>query len=323
MVPTARRDAVSSVAPCEADTEDTGPLSSPWVRLRGTNVATVELVASLTFGDVVTKSRFEPAAASVIVLVLWWYLSAVKRLSVRGRRWAPTRLACFMVGLAVLTVATQSGVATSDTTSFSAHVIQHLLLGMLAPVLLALGAPITLALQAGSRTTSRRLLRVLHSRPVSVLTHPVTAWALFGGSMFVLYFTSLYADTIRNVALHDATHLEFVLVGCLFFWPVVGIDPTPHRLPYGGRMLYVLVALPFHTILGVALITQQRLIAPGITLADQQAGAGILWSAGEALGLIAMMVVAYQWMAAEEREAIRLDRQLDRREAAELQESTY
>jgi putative copper resistance protein D len=280
----------------------------------------VVLAASFSIGDVLTKSRFEPAGACAIVLTLWWYLSAVKRLSIRGRRWAPSRLAFFVTGLGVMAVATQSGIATADTTSFSAHVIQHLLLGMLAPVLLALGAPVTLALQASSRSTSRRLLRVLHSRPVSILTHPVTTWSLFGGSMFVLYFSGLYADTIHNVAFHDLVHLEFVVVGCLFFWPVVGIDPTPHRLPYGGRMLYVLVALPFHTILGVALITQQRLIAPGITLADQQAGAGILWSAGEALGLIAIMVVAYQWMAAEEREAIRLDRQLDRRVAAQIRE---
>jgi putative copper resistance protein D len=87
-------------------------------------------------------------------------------------------------------------------------------------------------------------------------------------------------------------------------------------------LLYVLVALPFHTILGVALITQQRLLAPGITLADQQAGAGILWSAGEALGLVAMLVVVYQWMAAEEREAVRLDRQLDRQAELQLNEST-
>ncbi len=270
------------------------------------------LVASFSGGDVLAKSRFEPAAACVIVVTLWWYLSAVKRLSVKGRRWAPERLAFFVAGLCVMALATESGIAASDTTSFSAHVIQHLLLGMLAPVLLALGAPVTLALQASSRGTRRRLLAVLHSRPLSILTYPLTTWALFGGSMFLLYFTTLYADTLHNVALHDLVHLQFVLVGCLFFWPVVGIDPTPHRLPYAGRLLYVLVALPFHTILGVALITQQRLIAPGMTLADQQAGAGILWSAGEALGLVAMFVVVYQWMASEEREAIRLDRQLDR-----------
>jgi putative copper resistance protein D len=272
----------------------------------------VVLGSSFTAGDVLTKARFEPAAAAGILLALWWYLSATKRLAVRGRAWRASRLACFIAGLAVIAVATQSGIGAVDTTSFSAHVIQHLLLGMLAPVLLALGAPVTLALQSSNRRTRRTLLRVLHSRPMSALTHPVTAWALFGGSMFALYFTDLYRRTLHNTALHDLVHLHFVVVGCLFFWLVVGVDPIPHRLPHPARLLFVLVALPFHTILGVALITQQRLIAPGITLADQQAGAGILWSAGEALGLVAMFVVVFQWMAAEEREAVRLDRQLDR-----------
>jgi putative copper resistance protein D len=147
---------------------------------------------------------------------------------------------------------------------------------------------------------------------VGVVTHPLTAWALFGGSMFALYFTGLYAETLHNPAVHAAVHLHFVAVGCLFFWPVVGLDPTPHRLPFGGRMLYVLVALPFHTILGVALVTQTNLVAPGLSLSDQQTGAGILWTAGELLGLVAMMIVAVQWMQAEEREAIRHDRRLDR-----------
>jgi putative copper resistance protein D len=269
----------------------------------------VALATSFSALDVMTKSRFEPGSAAGLLLGGWWYLAAIRR---RPPRWSSLRTVAFFSGLGVMIVATQSGVAAMDTTSFSAHVIQHLLLGMLAPVLLALGAPVTLALQASGRTSRRRLLRILHSRAASVITHPVTTWALFGTSMFVLYFTGLYADTLHNTALHDLVHLHFVAVGCLFFWPVVGIDPTPHRLPYGGRLLYVLLALPFHTILGVALVTQQKLIAPGLTLSDQQNGAAILWSAGEAVGLIAMFVVVWQWMSAEEREAIRLDRQLDR-----------
>jgi putative copper resistance protein D len=275
------------------------------------------LASSFSLSDVLTKSRFDPVAALGILLGLWWYLSASRRLLARGRRWPASRTVPFVAGLAVLTVATQSGIGAADTTSFSAHVIQHLLIGMLAPVLLALGAPVTLALQSSSRGTRGSLLSVLHSRPLSILTHPVTAWALFGGSMFVMYCTSLYARTLHNVALHDLVHIHFLLVGCLFFWLVVGIDPSPHRLPHPARLLFVIVALPFHTILGVALITQHKLLAPGITLADQQSGAGILWSAGEALGLIAMFVVVFQWMAAEEREAVRHDRMLDRQLAGQ------
>jgi len=264
-------------------------------------------LATITVADLVTRSRLEPAAACGILLAGWWYLSAVRRLATRGRHWSRWRTVPYLSGLAVMAIATQSGAASYDTSYFTAHVIQHLLLGMVTPVLLALGAPITLALQSSGRDTRRRLLRLLHSPVVSVITHPLTAWVLFGGSMFALYFTSLYADTLHNTVLHDAVHLHFLLAGCLFFWPVVGLDPTPHRLPYGGRMLYVLVALPFHTILGVALVTQTKLIAPGLSLSDQQTGAGILWTAGEVLGLVAMMIVAAQWMQAEEREAIRED----------------
>ncbi|MDP9075175.1 MAG: cytochrome c oxidase assembly protein, partial [Actinomycetota bacterium] len=251
-----------------------------------------------------------------ILVAGWWYLVAVRRLATaprtNGRRWRRRRTAAWLGGLATMAAATQSGLAAYDTAYFSAHVIQHLLIGMLAPVLLALGAPVTLALQSSSRPTRRRIRRVLHSPIVSVLTHPLTAWVLFGGSMFALYFTDLYARTLTNPALHAAVHAHFALAGCLFFWPVVGIDPIPHRLPFGGRMLYVLVALPFHTILGVALVTQTKLVAPGLSMSDQQTGAGILWTAGELVGLVAMMIVGVQWMQAEEREAIRQDRRLDR-----------
>jgi putative copper resistance protein D len=267
-------------------------------------------LAVFTSGDLVTGARLEPAAALVIGLAGWWYLSAARRLAARGRRWPRRRTIPYLGGLVVLAIATQSGVAAADTTSFTAHVVQHLLLGMAAPVLLALGAPVTLALQSSQRELRARLIKLLHSQPVRVITHPVTAWAVFGGSMFALYFTGLYAATLRSTALHDLTHLVFVTAGCLFFWPVVSLDPLPHRLPYGGRMLYVLVALPFHTIIGVALTTQTQLIAPGLTLTDQQTGAGILWTAGELLGLVAMMIVAAQWMSAEEREALRQDRRL-------------
>lgn len=269
-------------------------------------------LAGVTVTDLLAKSRLEPRAATGVLLGAWWYLSAARRLRFQParRRWPLRRTLPWLSGLVAIAVATQSGLAAADTSSFTAHVVQHLLLGMVAPVLLALGAPVTLALQSSRRSTHQRILQLLHSRPISAVTHPLTAWALFGGSMFALYFTNLYADTLHNRAFHDAVHLHFLLVGCLFFWPVVGLDPTPHRLPYGGRMLYVLMALPFHTILGVALVTQTKLLAPGLSLSDQQTGAAILWTAGELLGLVAMMIVAAQWMAAEEREALREDRRL-------------
>jgi putative copper resistance protein D len=266
---------------------------------------------TLTPLGLLTRSRIEPAALAGLLLAGWWYLAATRRLADRGRPWPWSRAIPWWSGLAVMTLATQSGLAASDSTSFVAHVGQHLLLGMLGPLLLALGAPVTLALQASGRRTQRRLLWVLHSRPAHALTHPIVAWLLFGGSMFALYFTGLYAASVRSPGFHDLVHLHFVIVGCLFMWPIAGVDPMPHRLPFGGRLLYLAVALPFHTILGMALLSQRTPIAPGLPLADQQAGAGLLWVAGEVLGLVAMLVVAVQWMNAEEREAVRADRRLD------------
>ena len=250
------------------------------------------------------------------------YVIGVRRLHARGRAWPGGRTAAFLTGLALVMVATESGVAAYDRILFSLHIVQHILLGMVAPSLLVLGAPVTLALQASSRSSQRRILRVLRSGPISVLTHPLTAWLLFGTSIVTLYFTSLYELSLRNGWFHVATHAYFVLVGCLFLAHVVGLDPIPHALGYGARLLYVVVLLPFHTFVGVALLTMNSVIASGwyaqverrwgaTPLADQRTGAGLLWVSGELFGLLCIGIVVYQWMSAEERAAARHDRRLD------------
>ena len=197
------------------------------------------------------------------------------------------------------------------------HVAQHLLLGMLAPVLLVLGAPLTLALQASERRTRSRLLRLLHSRPVAVLTHPLLVWVWFGGTLVVLYFTGLYALSLRDPWVHVLIHAHFVVVGCLFMAYVIGVDPLPRAFGYGGRMLFVAVVLPFHAFLGVALLGERRVLASGwyaghapawatTPLADQRLGAGMLWAFGEVFGLVALGIVLYQWMRHDEAVAARV-----------------
>jgi putative membrane protein len=245
----------------------------------------------------------------------------VRRLARRGRIWPRGRSLAFGAGLASIVLATQSGLAAYDDVLFSMHVVQHLVLGMLAPLLLVGGAPVTLALQAGDRDTQRRLLRVLHSRPVVVLTHPVTAWLLFGGTLVVLYFTGLYELSLRNHWVHAATHAHFIVAGSLFMAHVVGLDPIPGALGYGARLLYVLVALPFHAFLGVAILSSDRVVAAGwyedvvrpwgaSPLADQRTGAGLLWVAGELFGLVAALIIVRRWMGQEERAGARHDRRL-------------
>ena len=133
--------------------------------------------------------------------------------------------------------------------------------------------------------------------------------ALFGGSLVLLYFTPLYAQSLQRPWLHDLVHVHFVVVGALFFWPVVGLDPGRWRLPHGARLLFVLVALPFHSIVGLALTTSTTPLWPGWhTLADQQAGGGVMMLGGDLITLFVFGIVFWQWALAEQREAARADR---------------
>jgi putative copper resistance protein D len=247
------------------------------------------------------------------------YLAGVRRLATRGRTWPRARSVAFGAGLAVLVVATQSGFAQYDRTLFSYHVVQHVLLGMIAPLLLVLGAPVTLALQAARRPAQLRMLRFFHSRPVTACTHPAMIWVAFAATLVVLYFTGLYELSLRNGAVHAMVHAHFVVVGALFMGYVVGLDPFAARFGHGARLLYVFLLLPFHAFLGVALLGSDRVLASGwyssvvrtwgpSPIDDQRVGAGILWAAGELVGVVALGVVAYQWMRHEERVGARLDR---------------
>ncbi len=264
---------------------------------------------------------------ALVLAVAVAYVLGVRRLAARGRSWPARRSVCFGAGIAVLVVATQSGIAAYDTVLFSVHVVQHLLIGMVAPLLLALGAPVTLALQASQRGTQQRLLRVLHSPPVRVIAHPLVAWLLFATTLVALYFTPLYELSLRNDFVHIGVHAHFLVVGSLFCWTLVALDPMPNPLGHGARVLYVAILIPFHAFLGVALLSATTVIAAdwyesvGRTwgaslLDDQRTGAGILWVTGELFGVIALIIAVARWMAHDEREAVRADRRLDEELAA-------
>ena len=241
------------------------------------------------------------AAGLLLGVALAAYVRATGRVR---RRWPPGRTAAAVAGVAVVAAA----LVVDGESRFTAHAAQHLLLGMVAPALLALSAPVTLALQAGRPATRRALRRALHSRAATVAAHPLTGWSLFGGSMLALYLTPLYRLSLEHEWLHEALHVHFLAAGALFLWPVVGADPVPRRLPHGGRLLVVFLAVPFHAVLGMALLASREPIAPQHTLGDFRAGAGLLWIAGDLLGLVAALVVAAQWMAHDDREAAREDR---------------
>ena len=192
-----------------------------------------------------------------------WYLWSVRRLAARGRSWPAARTASFLFAELLLAVAVVSGLAAYDDTNFTIHTIQHIFIGMIAPIFLALSAPITLALQASSRQVQTTLLKVLHSRPARVLTNPLVTWPLYGLSLFVLYFTSLYAYSLHHEAVHQLIHLNLLVVGCLFFWPAIAIDPLPRAVQPWRPYRLPMLALPFHTLLGMSLESQTTPIAPG------------------------------------------------------------
>jgi putative copper resistance protein D len=215
----------------------------------------------------------------------------------------------FAAGLVAVAAAIAPPVAGRDEI-FSVHVVQHLLLTMVAPPLLALAAPVTLALQAAGPRHRRQMLRALHRPPVRALTNPVTAWVVFSVSMASVYLTPLYPLSLSHPVLHAFLHLHMLVAGVLFWWPVVGLDPGRRPMPHGGRLVYVLTALPVHGFVAVVLLGARSPVAPAHTLADQQVGAGIMWAAGDLIALAALGVVVAAWIRSDEREAARIDRLL-------------
>jgi putative copper resistance protein D len=277
-------------------------------------------------GQLVLQARVDLVPAVGLVLAAGLYLWALRELRARGDRWPAGRAVGWLGGLGAVAVATMSGLGAYDETLFSTHMVQHMLLSMVAPVFLALGAPITLALRTLPGPGRRLLLAVLHSRAARVLTFPPLGWLLFVGSPFALYFSGWYPATLEHPWLHQLLHLHFLVVGCLFFWPLIGPDPVPGRLPHPARFLLIFAALPMHAILGLSIMNMRELIAAdhyrglGLTwvdpLADQQLGGGLLWASGDLVGLLMLAAVVVQWMRASDREAVRTDRQLDREQRA-------
>lgn len=279
--------------------------------------------------SLLSQARPEPAAVLVVLVLGGLYLWGVRRLATRGDRWPVGRTICFVgLGLGGLAIATTSGLAAYDDSLFAVHMVQHMLLAMVVPVFLALGAPVTLALRTLPRALRGRLLALLHSRPVALLTFPAIGWLLFVGNPFALYFSGLYGATLDSRLLHDLLHLHFLVVGCLFIWPLLGVDPLPGRVSHPMRMLLAAATLPFHAFLGIAIMSVgddgKGLLAGSHYLAlhplrevvsQQQIGGGLLWASGDLVGLLFVFTMLYQWMRASEREAAREDRRLDRLEA--------
>lgn len=267
----------------------------------------------------------------LFVLLVWasgLYLFGVWRLHDRGDHWPVGRTLSFVVGgMGSFFFATSSGLATYDTTLLSVHMVQHMILSMAVPVFCALGAPVTLALRTLPKRPRAGLLAVLHSGVARVLTFAPLTLLLYVVSPWALYFTGWYDATLHSTFLHELMHVHLVVVGALFFTPLVGVDPVPGRVSYPFRLLLLILSLPFHAFLGVTIMGQSDLIGgdwyPSLhgtypwlpdPYADQHLAGGILWGAGDLVALLLASVLFAQWVRASMAEARREDRRLDRLE---------
>ncbi|MCU0522741.1 MAG: bifunctional copper resistance protein CopD/cytochrome c oxidase assembly protein [Anaerolineae bacterium] len=285
---------------------------------------------------ILTSWRPDLLILTTLVTAAALYAVGVTRLRTRGHSWPLTRIASWYAGLAVLAVGSLSGLSAYGRVSFSLHMVQHMTLSMVAPLLLVLAAPITLALRALPAAPHRQpagarewLLSALQSTPARVITHPVTALAMFVTAPYLIYFSDLFEVALRNHWAHLLMHAHFVVIGYLFYQSLVGVDPVPYRFPYPLRLVSLMLALASHSFFAVALMSSNAVIAgdflegldrpwwPNL-LQEQTNGAGFAWAFGEVPGVLVLVALLFRWSRHDERRAHQLDRAADRNSDAEL-----
>ncbi|MFD8078956.1 cytochrome c oxidase assembly protein [Streptomyces sp. NPDC059718] len=276
----------------------------------------------------------DPVFLAGCLLALALYGWGVVRLLRRGDRWPAGRIVAFVAG--VLSIALVMCTALNDygMVMFSVHMVQHMVVSMVSPILLLLGAPVTLTLRAlptagrGRKGPRELLVALLHSRYLRVITHPAFTIPLFIASLYGLYFTPLFDTLMGSRTGHIAMMVHFLAVGLVFFWPIMGVDPGPNRPSHVMRILELFAGMPFHAFFGIALMmASEPMIGafehPSASLGidaldDQTAAGGIAWAFSEIPSVIVLVALLIQWYTSDQRQARRKDRAADRDGDAEL-----
>jgi cytochrome c oxidase assembly factor CtaG len=292
------------------------------------------MLGPFSLDSVLTWSPDWPFLVGSLV-ALGLYGAGVVRLVRRGDRWPVGRTVAWVLGLATVVAVTCSGLNDYGMVLFSAHMMQHMVLSMLSPILMLLGAPITLALRAlrpagkGRPRGPRELLvALLHSRYVRIISHPAFTIPVFIASLYGLYFTPIFDHLMQSRIGHLAMMVHFLAIGLAFFWPIMGVDPGPHRHGHVMRILELFMGMPFHAFFGVAVMmattevvtTFNSAVAPPGTnlMADQKMAGGITWAFGEIPTAVVLIALVFQWAKSEQRQATRSDRAAERDGDAEL-----
>jgi cytochrome c oxidase assembly factor CtaG len=264
---------------------------------------------------------------SIIALVVW--RAGVRRVNRAhpGNPVPPVRTWAWIAGVLAVLFALDSGIERYDTSLFWVHMIQHMLLTLVAPILLLYAGPITLLLRASSAETRRRwIFPFLHSRVVRFLSFPVVSWLLFAAVMWASHFSPLFDAALEDEWIHRLEHALFLGSALLFWWPVVGPDPSPWRMKPAAKVLYVGLQMPQNTFLALAIymstiplyqhyVTIVRAWGP-TPLEDQQMAGGVMWLGGDFVFLTMVILLVWAWMRDEERRTVGEDRRLGAEEAA-------
>ncbi|MFI1698953.1 cytochrome c oxidase assembly protein [Streptomyces bobili] len=277
----------------------------------------------------------DPFFLVACLAALGLYAWGVVRLRRRGDAWSAGRTVAFVGGVLTIMLVMCTRLNDYGMVMFSVHMVQHMVISMLSPILLLLGAPVTLALRAlptagkGRKGPRELLLMLLHSWYMRIVTHAAFTIPLFIASLYALYFTPIFDFLMGSGLGHAAMMVHFLAVGVVFFWPIMGVDPGPNRPGYLMRMLELFAGMPFHAFFGIALMMASTPMVKtfenppaslGIdALADQNAAGGIAWAFSEIPSVLVLIALLFQWYGSEQRQAKRQDRAADRDGDKELE----
>ena len=291
--------------------------------------------AAPTTGTLILGWQFEPFFLVGGVVAAALYIAGVMRLRARGDSWHPGRTISWLIGVSAIIWATNSGMALYSQVSFSIHMFQHMLLSMIAPILLVMGTPITLALRAlrpapdGRRGPREWIVWGINSPVSRFVTHPLWVLFIFTFGLYGLYYTWVFGWLMGSHLGHLAMQVHFLAAGYLFAYVVLGLDPAPRVLQPWLRMLMLLMAMSLHSFFAVPIMMSDMVFAgewytqvqpPWIDslVVETRTAGGIAWAIAEVPSLMLLLALGVQWARSSDREARRYDRQADRDGGAEL-----
>lgn len=235
-------------------------------------------------------------AQELALLVGALYLVGVWRSARAGKPWSPWRSVSFAAGIVTLIVAFAAPLNAFAHHDLRGHMLQHLLIGMFAPLGLVFGAPMSLLLRNLTPTRARSVATLLGLTPIRVLSHPLSAAVLDIGGMYLLYMTPLYALSMATPWLHSVIPLHFVISGCLFSWAIAGPDPAPHRPRWGVRMSVLFLAIAAHATLGKLMYAWQLPQGTGAGAGEIQAAAQWMYYSGDLAEVVLLVALMQQWL---------------------------